>query len=102
MRKGGFSKSGDINWSYRCSQCKHRKHRRNVSLICELCGFKATHKCQIDVDHIDGNHANSSKHNLQFLCSNCHRLKTFLNRDWETKISCDFLKEPDLFDLRGL
>ena len=54
-------------------------------MICDLCGFKAIHRCQIDLDHIDGNHDNDNKENLQRLCANCHRLKTFLNKDWVVK-----------------
>jgi 5-methylcytosine-specific restriction endonuclease McrA len=52
---------------------------------CELCGFKAEHSCQLDVDHVDGDHSNNNPDNLQTLCANCHRLKTFMNKDWETK-----------------
>jgi 5-methylcytosine-specific restriction endonuclease McrA len=36
---------------------------------------------QLDVDHIDGNHANDDPSNLQTLCANCHRLKTQVNAD---------------------
>lgn len=50
---------------------------------CESCGFVPVHICQLDVDHIDGNHSNNPEDNLQTLCANCHRLKTFLNKDWE-------------------
>lgn len=56
----------------------YRIHKKDV---CELCGFKPVHRCQLDVDHIDGNHKNDAPGNLQTLCANCHRLKTFLNRD---------------------
>lgn len=52
---------------------------------CEFCNFKAVHPCQLDVDHIDGNHKNNETDNLQTLCANCHRLKTFNSRDWEVK-----------------
>lgn len=45
--------------------------------ICEACGFIPVDKCQLDVDHIDGNHENNDESNLQTLCANCHRLKTF-------------------------
>ena len=48
---------------------------------CECCGFKAVHRIQLDVDHIDGNHSNNHPDNLQTLCANCHRLKTLLNKD---------------------
>lgn len=53
------------------------RYRRNKKKICEKCGFIPQHKCQLDVDHIDGNHNNNSENNLQTLCANCHRLKTF-------------------------
>ncbi|QHZ60024.1 hypothetical protein PJKIFABJ_00088 [Pseudomonas phage PE09] len=49
---------------------------------CECCGFVAIHKVQLDVDHIDGNHFNNDPSNLQTLCANCHRLKTFLNGEY--------------------
>lgn len=39
------------------------------------------HHCQLDVDHIDGNHSNNKLSNLQTLCANCHRLKTHLAGD---------------------
>lgn len=57
--------------------------KQNVGLKCQLCGFIAQHSCQIDIDHIDGNHENEAPNNLQQICANCHRLKTMLNRDWE-------------------
>lgn len=44
---------------------------------CSRCGFIPTDKCQIDSDHIDGNHRNNDPQNLQALCANCHRLKTW-------------------------
>jgi len=48
--------------------------------FCETCGFIGD-ACQLDVDHIDGNHKNNDPINLQTLCANCHRLKTRLNKD---------------------
>lgn len=56
-------------------------HKKNY---CEKCGFVAEHRCQLDVDHIDGNHKNNEVSNLQTLCANCHRLKTYKNKDWES------------------
>ena len=44
---------------------------------CELCGFIPIHRCQLDVDHIDGDSKNNEESNLQTLCANCHRLKTY-------------------------
>jgi len=50
---------------------------------CENCNFIAINSCQLDVDHIDGNKNNNNENNLQTLCANCHRLKTYLNKDWK-------------------
>ena len=60
----------------------YRKHKKKY---CQNCGFVALHKCQLDVDHIDGNHNNNNLDNLQTLCANCHRLKTYINQDWKIK-----------------
>ena len=60
---------------------------------CESCGFDPVtayptlhtkaQSSMLDVDHIDGNHQNNDPENLQTLCANCHRLKTYVNRDWK-------------------
>lgn len=62
-----------------------RPYRKHVKSFCEECGFIPKHMCQLDVDHIDGNHQNNNIDNLQTLCANCHRLKTYFNKDWELK-----------------
>jgi 5-methylcytosine-specific restriction endonuclease McrA len=56
----------------------YRKHKKDV---CKSCGFVPEHPIQLDVDHIDGNHSNNDESNLQTLCANCHRLKTYINQD---------------------
>lgn len=61
----------------------YRRHKKDH---CELCGFVAVYKGQLDVDHIDGNHKNNDINNLQTLCANCHRLKTHLNKDSHRKL----------------
>ena len=55
--------------------------RKHDTMTCEQCGFKALHVCQLDIDHIDGNHDNNDPSNHQILCANCHRLKTKQNKD---------------------
>jgi hypothetical protein len=49
--------------------------------ICEQCGFVPIHSCQLDVDHKDGDRKNGARENIQTLCANCHRLKTWENQD---------------------
>lgn len=62
----------------------YRRYKKNE---CEHCGFLAIDACQLDVDHIDGNHSNNDINNLQTLGANCHRLKTKLNKDGAYSIS---------------
>lgn len=71
-----------------CSRrCKERNKKvpytKYKDTKCAYCNFIPLHECQLDVDHIDGNHKNNSIDNLQTLCANCHRLKTYTNKDWE-------------------
>lgn len=69
-----------------CTRCRkdliRQKYILKNEMKCSLCGFEAVHRCQLDVDHIDGNHKNNDESNLQVLCANCHRLKTYENEDW--------------------
>lgn len=74
---------GNGKWDLYCSPCKKKPYRSSLKSECELCGFVPIHTCQLDVDHIDGDHTDNSESNLQTLCANCHRLKTWLNRDWK-------------------
>ncbi len=88
------SKSKNLKNKYRCNtiyklklkrtRYPHRAHKKDY---CELCGFKAKHRVQLDVDHIDGNNKNNDPVNFQTLCANCHRLKTFLSKDGAYKQS---------------
>jgi len=61
-----------------CTSC-HREsaHRKFKKSTCEMCGFIPQWLGQLDVDHIDGDHCNNAVENLQTLCANCHRLKTW-------------------------
>jgi ribosomal protein L37E len=73
-------------WSCRTKSNSNRVlHAEHKKDYCEECGFVAIHRSQLDIDHIDGNNSNDSLNNLQTLCANCHRLKTFENKDWESK-----------------
>ena len=61
---------------------KERPYILAKKSYCESCGFIAKHSSQLDVDHIDGNNLNNDESNLQTLCANCHRLKTYMNMDY--------------------
>ena len=90
----GFKNGKKIYKKY-CTSCSNKKYGikkisgkkrfqiKNKKSYCENCKFIPIHMCQLDIDHIDGNHKNNSPENLQTLCANCHRLKTYLNKDWE-------------------
>ena len=45
---------------------------------CELCGWgevnPKTGNVPIEMEHVDGNHANNKLENLKLLCPNCHSL----------------------------
>lgn len=62
-----------------------KSYRKFKKTKCEFCLFEG-HYCQFDVDHIDGNHLNNELSNLMTLCANCHRLKTFTNKDWKPSV----------------
>jgi hypothetical protein len=104
-----FNLRGSVRPQHRQHSCKEcvnkviRAHKRKISSLvkrwkmfkgCQMCGFKAKHSCQLDLDHIVPKGSKSkdrqaintswSKPRLkvelskcQVLCSNCHRLKTY-------------------------
>lgn len=72
-------RSPEIKARKRLKKRPYTQYKKNH---CEYCNFIPIHECQLDVDHIDGNHENNDINNLQTLCANCHRLKTYLNNDW--------------------
>ena len=71
----------------RSCKVKYRKYpwRSHKGDSCSSCGFIPEHKCQLDVDHIDGDKSNNSPENLQTLCANCHRIKTHNNKEYLNK-----------------
>ena len=82
-----YTKNGRRKECKDCTKVRTRNWRINSTYLryksdrCIKCGFIAEHRCQLDLDHIDGNHSNNEVANLQTLCSNCHRLKTWTNKE---------------------
>ena len=62
---------------------------RKVKPFCEnrdgrlgfICRCKIHHPTMLQLDHIDGNPSNNDPSNRQTLCANCHRYKTYVNKD---------------------
>ncbi len=56
---------------------KPARHKRIIEeqggkcLICEISEWQGR-PIRIEIDHIDGNHANNGRENLRGLCPNCH------------------------------
>lgn len=82
--KKRLNKLGIQIYHAQCRKCMGDRspYRRYKKTYCEICGFEG-HYCQLDVDHKDGDHTNNDPSNLQTLCANCHRLKTWKNKDWK-------------------
>ena len=85
-------------WRPHCSRCHQASGGRNTfargvrSAKKDYCenidgrlGFTCTSaiigSCQLDLDHIDGNHFHNVPENIQTICKNCH--------SWKTKVEGD-------------
>lgn len=64
---------------------RHKKIKESY-LKCRECGVEHEDYRFFDVDHINSDHKNNNKENLQVLCPNCHRIKTLkLYDSWKLK-----------------
>ena len=79
-----------------CTFCKQKKYnlkgKEYVKYKKDYCenigsrlGYKCTttimDNCQLEVDHINGNHSDNRPENLQTFCVCCHKYKTFTSKD---------------------
>lgn len=53
--------------------------KNKTTYTCNNCGIIEwkNKKLILHIDHIDGNRFNNTENNLQFLCPNCHSIKTY-------------------------
>ena len=78
--------NGDIDGSVKggCSRYIKRYLKEKYNNKCSKCGWNEIHPVlgtvPLEVDHMDGNHEDSSPSNLNLLCPNCHSLtETYKN-----------------------
>ena len=74
IRKNAGKKVGGVTALQRSGYKKRKK--------CELCGFKAQDKSQMDVLFVDGDLRNTSTTNLKTVCANCQRLGSTRRLGW--------------------
>ena len=64
-----------------CQKAKQQRNHKSAKKNGKRKFYGRAYPCQMDIDHIDGNHKNDNKENLQALCANCHRLKSKKNKE---------------------
>ena len=94
-RAYAYRKGPTVYWRSLCDRCNRKKHNKKVGGItalersgykkhkkCEICGFKAQAKSQLDVFFVDGDLRNTSTTNLKTVCANCQRLQGVRRLGW--------------------
>jgi len=76
QRSRGISKG---KWPEEAGYHQRKKMKKDH---CEMegCSYPISGHYQLELDHIDGDWRNNDPSNLQTLCCNCHRLKTYLEK----------------------
>lgn len=83
---GGLKTAANRNLTARSSGLRLRRSNlkktmdlNNTPYICKQCGLSEWlgEKLLLPIDHVDGNSKNNDIKNLQYLCPNCHGVKTY-------------------------
>lgn len=70
-----------------CAFCEKHPElsiKKSRQTTCSLC-YKEFLPPQLDLDHADGDSTNNRDENLKIICSNCHRIKTHIQKDYINK-----------------
>ena len=94
-RAYAYKRYGKVYWRSLCDTCIRKDSGKkiggvtalqrsgyNIKKKCELCGFKAQDKSQMDVLFVDGNLRNTANTNLKTVCANCQRLDSTRRLGW--------------------
>ena len=94
-RAYAYKRYDRIYWRSKCDTCIRKKAGKRVGGVtplqrsgykkhkkCELCGFKAQNKSQLDVLFVDGDLRNTNVTNLKTVCANCQRLGSTRRLGW--------------------
>ncbi len=94
-RAYGYKRNGKVYWRSKCDTCIRKEKNLKVGGVtplqrsgyklknkCELCGFKAVEKSQMNVYFVDGNKKNVNPINLKTVCANCQRLTSVKRLGW--------------------
>ena len=95
-RAYAYKKGNKIYWRKLCDACNRKKSKKKIGGItalqrsgykkkqkCELCGFRAEDRLQLDVLFVDGNLRNTNNTNLKTVCANCQRLTSVKRLGWK-------------------
>ena len=94
-RAYAYKRNSKIYWRSQCDTCIRKEAGKRVGGVtalqrsgykmrkkCELCGFKAQDKAQMDVLFVDGDLRNTAATNLKTVCANCQRLGSTRRLGW--------------------
>ena len=94
-RAYAYRRGDRVYWRSLCDACNRKRAGKRVGGItalqrsgykkkkkCEVCGFKAQDKEQLDVLFVDGDLRNISVGNLKTVCANCQRLQGIRRLGW--------------------